>query len=84
MTARVNRDLQEFKERTDSAALFVMNTDGLTLAASNWDTAGSFVGQSYGQRPYFQQALKGQHSYFYGVGLTTGAPGFFIAEPVRR
>ena len=84
LTARVNRDLQEFKERTDSAALFVMNTDGLTLAASNWNTAGSFVDQSYGQRPYFQQALKGQHSYFYGVGLTTGAPGFFIAEPVRK
>ena len=84
LTARVNRDLNEFKERTDSAALFVMNTDGVTLAASNWNTAGSFVGQSYQQRPYFRQAMQGQRSYFYGVGLTTGAPGFFIAEPVRK
>lgn len=84
LTERVNRYLVEFKERTDSAALFVMNADGLTLAASNWNTAGSFVGQSYRQRPYFKQALQGQPSYFYGVGLTTGAPGFFIAEPVRK
>jgi len=84
LTGRVNRDLRELQQRTNSAALFVMNAAGLTLAASNWNTAGSFVGQSYQQRPYFQQALQGQHSYFYGVGLTTGAPGFFIAEPVHK
>lgn len=80
---RVNRYLADFQQRTDSAALFVMDVDGLTLAASNWNTAGSFVGQSYRQRPYFRQALQGRHSTFYGVGLTTGTPGFFIAEPVR-
>ncbi len=84
LTGRVNRDLRELQERTDSAALFVMNADGLTLAASNWNTAGSFVGQSYRQRPYFKQAMQGQRSYFYGVGLTTGAPGFFIAEPIHK
>jgi C4-dicarboxylate-specific signal transduction histidine kinase len=27
--------------------------------------------------------LQGRQSYFYGVGLTTGQPGFFISEPVR-
>lgn len=80
---RVNRYLADFQTRTDSAALFVMSVDGLTLAASNWNSAGSFVGQSYRQRPYFRQALQGRHSYFYGVGLTTGTPGFFISEPVR-
>ncbi len=84
LVKRVNRYLTEFKERTDSAALFVMDAGGVTLASSNWNTAGSFVGQSYRQRPYFQQALQGQPSYFYGVGLTTGTPGFFIAEPVRH
>ena len=84
LTGRVNRYLTEFKERTDSAALFVMDADGLTLAASNWNAAGSFVGHSYRQRPYFRQALQGQTSYFYGVGLTTGTPGLFIAEPVRK
>ena len=83
MRDRVNRYLADFQTRTDSAALFLMGIDGMTLAASNWDSAGSFVGQSYRQRPYFKQALQGRHSTFYGVGLTTGTPGFFIAEPVR-
>lgn len=80
---RVNRFLTDFKDHTDSAALFVTSADGMTLAASNWNTADSFVGQSYHQRPYFREARQGRLSYFYGVGLTTGIPGLFIAEPVR-
>lgn len=82
MQGQVNRYLTALKQRTDAAALYVMSRDGLTLAASNWDTPDSFVGQNYRQRPYFFEAMQGQRSYFYGVGLTTGAPGFFIAEPV--
>ncbi|WP_296528495.1 PAS domain S-box protein [Rhodoferax sp.] len=79
---KVNHYFSDLKDRTASAALFVMSTSGMTLAASNWNSADSFVGQSYQQRPYFKQALQGQRSFFYGVGLTTGTPGFFIAEPV--
>lgn len=81
--AKVNRYFAELQQRTDAAALYVMNRDGLTLAASNWATPDSFVGQNYQQRPYFTEALQGRRSFFYGVGLTTGAPGFFIAEPVK-
>ncbi len=79
---KVNHYFSDLKDRTESAALFLMGANGMTLAASNWNTADSFVGQSYQQRPYFKEALQGQRSFFYGVGLTTGTPGFFIAEPV--
>ena len=79
----MNRFLADFKDHTGAAALFVTDANGLTLAASNWATTDSFVGQSYHQRPYFKEARQGRLSYFYGVGLTTGVPGLFIAEPVR-
>lgn len=82
LSDKVNQYFSEIKDRTESAAIFVMNTSGLALAASNWNSTDSFVGQSYQQRPYFKEALQGQRSFFYGVGLTTGIPGFFIAEPV--
>ncbi len=82
LSAKVNHYFSDIKDRTESAALFVMSTNGMTLAASNWNNADSFVGQSYQRRPYFKQAMQGQRSFFYGVGLTTGKPGFFIAEPV--
>ncbi|HEU0229893.1 MAG TPA: PAS domain S-box protein [Burkholderiaceae bacterium] len=80
---KVNRYLANLQRRTGAEDLYVIDTQGLTLAASNWNTQASFVGQSYSRRPYFEDALQGRRGLFYGIGLTTGVPGLFIAEPVR-
>lgn len=71
------------QQRTDVFAIYLMDTTGQTLAASNWNTPLSFVGKNYRFRPYFQDALAGSTGRFYGIGVTTGEPGFFIAAPVR-
>ena len=71
------------QQRTDVFAIYLMDTTGQTLVASNWDTPLSFVGKNYRFRPYFQEALAGGTGRFYGIGVTTGEPGFFIAAPVR-
>lgn len=60
-----------------------MGADGVTVAASNAGQPQSFVGQDYAFRPYFQQALSGQQGRFYGIGATTGLPGYFIADAVK-
>ncbi len=83
MNDRVNQYLADLEGTTGSAALFLVNREGNTLAASNWGRPNSFVGQSYRRRPYFEEALQGRRGVFYGLGLTTGIPGLFIAEPVR-
>ena len=80
---KVNNLFSDLQLRTDSSAIFVMDRRGTTLASSNWNTKNSYVGQFYGQRPYFKDASAGKRGIFYGVGLTTGEPGLFIAEPVR-
>ena len=77
-----NAYLQTVNARAGSEALYVMDTSGLTLASSNWNTATSFVHQNYGNRPYFRDALQGQAGRFYGVGKTTGEPGLFVSAPV--
>lgn len=77
-----NRYLVFAQKRTDVAAVYLMNTEGHTLAASNWALPSSFVGRNYRFRPYFQDALKGDTGRFYGVGVTTGEPGYFIAAPI--
>jgi two-component system sensor histidine kinase DctS len=81
---RANRFLAGVAQRASLSALYVMNIQGSTLAASNWDSLTSFVGQSYRDRPYFIEARNGRTGQFYGVGLTTGVPGYFIAAPVRQ
>ncbi|WP_229217327.1 sensor histidine kinase [Massilia forsythiae] len=83
LRARVNGYFAELQNTTGAAALFLVNRTGLTLAASNWDAPTSFVGQSYRRRPYVEDALQGRRGVFYGLGLTTGQSGLFIAEPVR-
>jgi len=83
LRARVNRYFADLQATTGAAALFLVDRNGLTLSASNWQLPASFVGESYRQRPYFEDAIQGRRGFFYGLGLTTGQSGMFIAEPVR-
>ncbi|MFY8105490.1 MAG: sensor histidine kinase [Elstera sp.] len=80
--AEVNQALERLAGEVSVAALYVMDYTGFTLAASNWQTPGSFVGQSYAFRPYFTDAMQGGRGRYYGVGITTGQPGYFLAARV--
>jgi two-component system, NtrC family, C4-dicarboxylate transport sensor histidine kinase DctB len=67
----------------DSADIFLMTPDGVTIAASNYEKTNSFLGQNFGFRPYFTAALAGKKGRFYAVGTTSGVRGYFFAAPVR-
>lgn len=77
-----NHYLDFAQSRAGIAAAYLMDAGGTTLASSNWDQPTSFVGHNYAFRPYFQEALSGRTGRFYGVGVTTGEPGAFIAAPI--
>ncbi len=78
----LNQKLEVIEKSGSPAALYVMDSSGETIAASNWRTEGSFVGQYYGFRSYFTEAIQsGQGSYF-GIGVTTGRAGYFVARAV--
>jgi two-component system C4-dicarboxylate transport sensor histidine kinase DctB len=79
----INRKLEAINDRARSASLYIMNTRGVTLAASNWRTPLSYVGKDYGFRPYFARALSVGAGHFFGIGVTTKLPGYFLAEGVR-
>src|SRR5215217_2319930 len=82
LRTRVNDYFLDLQVTTGATALFVVDRAGMTLATSNWNLPTSFMGQSYHQRPYFEDAIRGSRGIFYGLGLTTGQAGLFIAEPV--
>ncbi|WP_372657418.1 ATP-binding protein [Hydrogenophaga sp.] len=79
----VNEYLQIVSRRTGALAIYVMDTQGLTLASSNWDQPGSFVNMNFAYRPYFQQALVGQPGRFYGIGTVSREAGYYFAHGVK-
>ena len=61
----------------------LLNPDGLAVAASNWRSATSNVGQDYSFRPYVEQQALAQGAAVYGIGVTTGVPGYFLSQAIR-
>ena len=55
---RANRFLEDVNRRAGSSALYVMNLQGKTLAASNWALPGSFVGHVYRDRPVLHRGAQ--------------------------
>jgi two-component system C4-dicarboxylate transport sensor histidine kinase DctB len=78
-----NSYLRDIQGVSDIAAAYLMDADGLTLAASNFNQPTSYVGKNYAIRPYFRDAIQGRLGRFFGIGLTTGLPGYFLAAPVE-
>ena len=82
--AAANTYLEAAQQGAAVAAAFLINAEGKTLAASNWQLPRSFIGHNYAFRPYFTEALQHGLGRFYGVGVTSGEPGYFLAAPVRH
>lgn len=81
---RLNSTLQTIQQQAKVGAIYVMDRDGLTIGASNWDQPLGFVGKNFSYRPYFDAALHGRAGRFYGIGTSTSEAGYFIAQPVYR
>ena len=79
----LNRKLEQANGASQSSTLTLINRGGLAVAASNWRDAHSNVGENYHFRPYVQQALAQGQGHFYGIGLTTGEPGYFLSTAIR-
>jgi len=82
--AELDHRLARFAQSAGIDAIYLMDATGLTIAASNAKSDPSFKGQNYAFRPYFQEAQRGELGEFYGIGATTGQPGYFYAIPVQN
>ena len=78
-----NRLLEQVRAQSGAEVIYLMNPAGLTLAASNWREADSFVGRNFAFRPYFRDALAGRPGQFFGLGTTSAKRGYFFAAAVR-
>ena len=79
-TRQLDTRLENLASRSGTAAIYVMDKDGVTLAASNWNQPTSFVGSDYAFRSYFRQALNAGTATEFALGTVSRKPGLYIAH----
>ena len=75
--------LQRIKYATNVATVYVQDNTGTAIASSNWNQHDSYIGKNYGFRPYFKEAMAGRLGQFYGIGITSLTPGYFISYGLK-
>ncbi len=80
---RLNLKLQQANSVTRASTLTLIDRHGVAVAASNWDQPTTNVGEDYSYRPYFQQAMAKGSGRFYGIGMTTAVPGYFLSQAIH-
>ncbi len=82
--ASINRHLEAVNRMTGAADTYLMDRDGLTIAASNWRSEKTFIGGNFSFRPYFQEAMAGRLGRYFALGTTSIKRGYYFAYPVMR
>ncbi len=80
----LNRYLETINSISDTADTYLMDSNGLTIAASNWRAEQSFVGRNFSYRPYFQEAMQGQLGRYFALGTASSRRGYYFAYPVQK
>ncbi|MEJ1364668.1 MAG: ATP-binding protein [Candidatus Sedimenticola sp. (ex Thyasira tokunagai)] len=80
----LSRDLEKINQISGAADTYLMNSGGLTVAASNWQSERPFVGRNFSYRPYFREAMEGRLGRYFALGSTSQRRGYYFAYPVRH
>ncbi len=82
---QANAEMQRMATIVGSSDVYLLDTTGLTIAASNYLQKDSFVGQSYHFRPYFSDAMEtGESAIYFALGSMSGIRGLYFSHPVRN
>ncbi len=80
--AELNQRLEQLARQTGAAAIYLMDRNGLTLSASNWNQPDSFVGSRYGFRSYFRNAMDSGMASEFALGTVSRRPGLYVSRRV--
>ncbi len=84
MQAHINRFLESTAHVIDASDIYLLDAEGTTLAASNWNLPRSFIGQNYSFRPYFTEAMSGRAGRYFALGIASGQRGYYFSWPVSE
>ena len=81
-TTRLNLKFEALARDVRAAAIYALDANGKTLAASNWRLPTSFVGSDYRFRPYYFEAMRDGQATFFALGTVSGRPGLYLSRRV--
>ncbi|PMH43111.1 hypothetical protein BCU68_03730 [Vibrio sp. 10N.286.49.B3] len=73
---------KKWAAQTLADAIYIHNGDGQVIAASNFDSHYSFVGENFDFRPYFYRAIQGENTQFFALGLKSNQRGYYFSSPI--
>ncbi len=80
----LNKYLEKINSISDASDTYLMDKEGLTIAASNWKEEHPFVGRNFSYRPYFKEAMTGHLGRYFALGTTSVLRGYYFAYPVIK
>jgi two-component system C4-dicarboxylate transport sensor histidine kinase DctB len=83
LSAHIDAQLADIAAEAGSAVLYLIDRDGVAVAASNAGTPASFVGSDYDFRSYFVQAMAEGSAQEYALGTVSGRPGLYLSRRVE-
>lgn len=78
----LNLLLDRFRSTTGVSDIYLLDSRGTTVAASNWHKPDTFLGVNYRFRPYYQAAIAGHQGRFHGLGVISDNRGYYFSSPV--
>lgn len=75
----VSRRLAALNRMAGSDNLYLLDAQGRVQAAADHDRPGTPMGQDLSYRPYWREAMAQGRGRFYGVGVTSGRAGYYLA-----
>lgn len=78
----LNAKLADIALGADATVIYLINLEGVAIAASNAEAPDSFVGSDYGFRTYFTQAMRDGEAQQYALGTVSRRPGLYLSRRV--
>ena len=79
----INEELKRISNDVGASDIYVIDAEGNTIAANNYDKKLSFIGKNFAYRPYFTQAMKGESASFFALGTTSLKRGYYFSAPIK-
>ena len=79
---QANRFLESVADISGALDAYLIDHNGVAIAASNWNLERSFIGLDLSFRPYFKEAIKGEPGRYFALGSSSLQRGYYYSYPV--